>query len=182
MANCELGFMVSSFAAPRPCHDGQIPLRRGAVPRGVRIGKYLAVSTLQSMPVSKRTQGPTCSAIMRLHSTLLYAISAELHRLFSHCGARTEVDYRAYKRVKQYRSDSVDTTASARQSFALSREGRPPTKHSRALFTKHNSQIIVEDGSTRAPCILGHTKILGSTLSLIQFESSGCTFRCQISS
>lgn len=139
MANCELGFMVSSFAAPRPCHDGQIPLRRGAVPRGVRIGKYLAVSTLQSMPVLL-AQGPTCFAIMRLHSSLLYAISAELHRLFSHCGARTEADYRAYERVKQYRSDSVDTTAIARQSFALSREERPPTKHSRPLSIKHNSQ------------------------------------------
>lgn len=164
MAICELGFMVSSFAAPRPCHDGQIPLGRGAVPRGVRIGKYLAVSTLQqSTPVSKRAEDPPALHIlvMRLHSTLLYAISAELHRLS--CGARTEADYRTYKRVKQSCSDRVDITAISRQSVALSREERPPTKHSRALFIKHTSQISVEDGSTRATCTSSYTQILGST-------------------
>lgn len=108
MAICELGFMVSSFAAPRPCHDGQIPLGRGAVPRGVRIGKYLVVSTLQqSTPVSKRAEDPPAFHIlvMRPHSTLLYAISAELHRLS--CGASTEADYRTYKSVKQSCSDRV---------------------------------------------------------------------------
>ena len=44
-AICDMGFMVSLFAAPRPDHEEQIPLGRGAVARSVRIGEYRVVST-----------------------------------------------------------------------------------------------------------------------------------------